>query len=195
MADWYYIGHFGQLGPLTKDQIDDLILGGVIARDTYVWKAGMPNWVQAGDAVELAAAFSGLGYSSPPPPPPVPGPTATMSAPPAPDPFGSRPYGSETYATPSTFAGPSMAGGYPLAQGYSTLPAIKSDRSRIAGGVLNMILPGVGRMYLGYSAIGVLQFFVTLITCGMGWLWPLVDGILMLTGVLKVDGYGRRLED
>ena len=44
VADWYYIGHYGQLGPLTKEQIDELVDGGVIARETYVWSTGMPAY-------------------------------------------------------------------------------------------------------------------------------------------------------
>ena len=47
MADWYYIGHYGQLGPLTREQIDELIDGGVIARDTFVWSTGMAEWQPA----------------------------------------------------------------------------------------------------------------------------------------------------
>src|SRR5579859_2938673 len=42
VGEWYYIGHYGQLGPLTREQIDELVTGGVISRDTYVWRAGMP---------------------------------------------------------------------------------------------------------------------------------------------------------
>lgn len=58
-----------------------------------------------------------------------------------------------------------------------------------------MFVPGVGRMYLGYWAQGVIQLVVTIVTCGVLWIWPFIDGILMLAGSVKLDGYGRRLED
>ena len=50
-------------------------------------------------------------------------------------------------------------------------------------------------MYLGYAAIGVLQLVVTICTGGVGVLWPLVDGILILSGTVKHDGYGRTLKE
>ena len=69
---------------------------------------------------------------------------------------------------------------------------IRSDRSRAVGGVLQLF-PGVGRMYLGYWAHGVLQLVFTL--CGFGLLWSWVDGLYILAGGVKLDGYGRRLPE
>lgn len=71
----------------------------------------------------------------------------------------------------------------------------KSDRSRVLAGVLQLIIPGTGRMYLGYAAQGVLQLFLTPFGCGVGWLWSVIDGLIILTGGVKLDGYGRRLND
>ena len=68
-----------------------------------------------------------------------------------------------------------------------------SDRSRPLAGVLNLIFPGVGRLYLGYMALGILQLLFAL--CGVGIIWSFIDGILMLAGSLKYDGYGRRLKE
>ena len=173
MADWYYIGHYGQLGPLTREQIDELIEGGVVARDTYVWQTGMNDWLPAGSVHELSDIFSLAPQIALPPPPPMARPAIPGT-------------------NPSATAGwPAMAttyGGYPL-----PYPGVESDRSRVLAGILQLFLPGVGRMYLGYVAIGVLQLFFTFCTLGMGWLWSFVDGILILVGTTKLDGYGRVL--
>lgn len=174
MADWYYIGHYGQLGPLTAEQIEELVQGGVIARDTYVWRTGMTDWLPADRVSELQEAFRAAEPYAAPPPPPSPG----RSLPPA---NISRPYGSEQYLAPAS----------PQLPAFGT---IQSDRSRTVGGILQIVLPGVGRMYLGYAAIGVLQLF--LVMCGgIGALWSIIDGIIILTGGVRLDGYGRHLPD
>lgn len=184
MADWYYIGNYGQLGPLTKDQLDELVEGGVVSRETYVWKSGMPQWVPADSVSELAVAFRSIDPLMAPPPPPSPGAPMMPPTMTAPGPRFSTtahpPYGSTYAINPYAHAG--------LAQ-------IKSDKSRVLAGILNIIIPGVGRMYLGFSATGVVQLILSICTGGVLWLWPLIDGILMLTGNLKMDGYGRVLGD
>ncbi len=180
MADWYYIGHYGQLGPLTRDQIDELIGGGVIVRETYVWHSGMADWVPADSIHELRDCFALSQPFSAPPPPPGPGASFAPSPPPTLTPSMNLPYGSSAY-------GPAYS------NPYGALSTVRSDRSRVLAGVLQLFLPGVGRIYLGYAAIGVLQLVLTLITCGLMWLWPFIDGILMLAGIPKLDGYGRVL--
>jgi TM2 domain-containing membrane protein YozV len=56
-----------------------------------------------------------------------------------------------------------------------------SDKQKLIAGLLNILLPfGVGRFYIGDSKTGALQLVVTLVTCGIGSLWSLIDGILML---------------
>ena len=76
----------------------------------------------------------------------------------------------------------------------NTLNLPVSDKSRIAAGVLQLIIPGVGRMYLGYLAQGVIQLLTTPL-CGAGALWSYIDGIAILCGSTKLDGYGRVLKD
>jgi len=66
------------------------------------------------------------------------------------------------------------------------------SKSRLAGGLLNIFIPGVGRMYLGYVGIGVAQLLLTLVF-GIGALWSLIDGILILTGSVVCDGNGHPL--
>ena len=114
MGEWYYIGHYGQLGPLTKDQVDELIHGGVIARDTFVWRAGMTDWVRADSAPEVLSTFH-LAHPVEPPPPPL-----LLST-----------------SNPSPSYAADMAGNSPApyhAPYHPSFTSIKSDRSRTAAG-------------------------------------------------------------
>ncbi len=71
-----------------------------------------------------------------------------------------------------------------------------SDKSKVTAGILQLLLGtfGVGRFYLGYTTIGVLQLVVSLVTCGIGAIWPLIDGIMILMGNVP-DPQGRKLRD
>jgi TM2 domain-containing membrane protein YozV len=68
-----------------------------------------------------------------------------------------------------------------------------SDKSRVAAGLLQIFLGtfGVGRFYTGHIGIAVLQLCFGWLTCGI---WPLIDGILMLTGRVT-DARGLPLRD
>ncbi|MDA0987371.1 MAG: TM2 domain-containing protein [Bacteroidetes bacterium] len=72
------------------------------------------------------------------------------------------------------------------------------SKSKIVAGVLGILLGGIGihRFYLGFAGIGILQIFVTICTCGVGSLWGLIEGILILVGgYLTTDSTGRPLKD
>jgi TM2 domain-containing membrane protein YozV len=72
-----------------------------------------------------------------------------------------------------------------------------SDKSKVAAGLLSFFLGqfGVGRFYLGYTTFGVLQIVITVCTLlTLGWVWPLIDTILIFTGSLP-DAQGRTLRD
>jgi uncharacterized RDD family membrane protein YckC len=65
MANYFYAANGQSNGPLTIEQIDDLVKTGNITPDTLVWKEGMPDWqpystvragAQGGGGVALAAA-------------------------------------------------------------------------------------------------------------------------------------------
>lgn len=71
-----------------------------------------------------------------------------------------------------------------------------SDKSKMLAGLLNiLLLPigicGVGRFYTGHIGLGIAQLLVGWLTCGI---WPLIDGIMMLTGKVT-DAQGRPLRD
>ena len=83
----------------------------------------------------------------------------------------------------------------PPAAGYSQNPA---EKSRIAAGILGILLGGLGihRFYLGYVGIGIAQIAVTIVTFGIGAIWGLIEGILILTGSgITKDAKGRPLRD
>ncbi|WP_117673014.1 TM2 domain-containing protein [Micromonospora sp. MW-13] len=79
---------------------------------------------------------------------------------------------------------------------YQQYPQGVSDKSKVVAGVLGIVLGGfgVGRFYMGDTKTGVLQLVVTLVTCGFGSLWGVIDGILILING-GVDGQGRPLRD
>ena len=101
--------------------------------------------------------------------------------------------------------GPTPNAGYPqpgYPQPYAGYPLVDewgnplSDKSKLVAGLLQIFLGsfGVGRFYLGYPGMAVAQIAVTWLTCGIGGIWPLIDGIMMLTGKVP-DAQGRPLRD
>ena len=71
------------------------------------------------------------------------------------------------------------------------------QKSRLAAGLLQIFLGGfgVGRFYLGYTGVGVAQLLVSIFTCGIGAIWALIDGILIITGTPNIDANGVPLRD
>lgn len=71
-----------------------------------------------------------------------------------------------------------------------------SDKQKMTAGLLQIFLGsfGVGRFYLGYTGLAIAQIAVTWLTCGVGAVWPLIDGVMILTGKVP-DAQGRPLRD
>ncbi len=191
--EWFYIGHFGQLGPLSAEQMEDLIRDGVIEHDTYIWRSGMSDWIRASSSPDFGALLRRTGNTTPPPPP-TPGSVRPQNppTPPAAPTFDSPPYSPSVSSVFADTTSPYARGIAGNLTPYELMPV--SDRSRVAAGILGIIIPGIGRMYLGYWVQGFLQF-MTSFCFGLGYIWSIVDGVLILTGTPKLDGYGRRLRD
>ena len=70
-------------------------------------------------------------------------------------------------------------------------------KSKMAAGLLGIFLGGWGihNFYLGYTGKGIAQIFVTLFTCGIGAIWGLIEGIMILTGSINTDAEGNPLVD
>ncbi|MQF69371.1 TM2 domain-containing protein [SAR202 cluster bacterium AD-804-J14_MRT_500m] len=78
----------------------------------------------------------------------------------------------------------------------NTLGQEFSTRSRLVAGLLGILLGGFGvhRFYLGNIGIGIIQIVVSLITLGIGGLWGLVEGIVIVAGADWKDADGRPLK-
>ena len=114
---------------------------------------------------------------TPPPPPGYP--------PPYPPPPGQYP---PVYTDPAAPYGRHPLTGEPL-----------SDKSKVIAGLLQLLgllgVVGIGRIYLGYTGLGIAQLIVGLITCGIGAvIWGIVDAVLLLTDKVR-DPQGRPLRD
>lgn len=72
-------------------------------------------------------------------------------------------------------------------------------KSRVAAGAFGIALGwlGVHRFYLGHTAIGIAQIVVTVMTLGLGWIWGIIEGVLILTRDPRflTDATGRPLRD
>ncbi|MFA6298142.1 MAG: TM2 domain-containing protein [Nocardioides sp.] len=128
---------------------------------------------------------------STPPPPPYGEPAGSVPPPPpSAPPYGAPQPGQAPYAT---FGAPAV--GMPGAP-YGVHPVTGipySDKSKVVAGLLQILVPfGIGRFYIGDSGIGVAQLLVTIFTCGIGALWPVIDGIIMLASDSK-DANGLML--
>ena len=120
-----------------------------------------------------------------------------------PPPPGHDPYQQQAYGQPPPPAYPQQGfqqQGFPQGQAgapYGIHPGTGipySDKSKLAAGLLNIFIAGVGRMYIGQVGLGVAQLLVTVFTCGIGALWPIIDGILILTKDDAKDAQGRILK-
>lgn len=134
--------------------------------------------------------------------PPEPGETPAYGTPQQP------PYGQPYY--PSYPPGPPSAPGHPVAPyGFDPVSGQPlSDKSKVAAGLLQLLLPfvgipGVGRLYMGSIGIGLGQLLgalasyvllcvvVGFITLPLILLWSIIDGIVILADGNVRDAQGR----
>lgn len=54
-ATWYYVLEGQQNGPVPLSAVRDAVAAGMVTADTYVWRAGMENWLPLKDVEELAS--------------------------------------------------------------------------------------------------------------------------------------------
>lgn len=127
------------------------------------------------------------GYVPPPPGSQYPPPPGQYPPPPGayPPPAGQYP---PAYVDPAAPFGRHPLTGEPL-----------SEKSKMIAGLLQLIglfgLVGIGRIYLGYTTLGVVQLLVGLVTCGIGAVvWGIIDAVLLFTDKVR-DPEGRPLRD
>jgi membrane protease subunit (stomatin/prohibitin family) len=58
-----------QEGPFNMQQLQQMVMNSQLQTNTFVWKQGMQNWLEAGQVMELQSLFNSM---PPPPPPPMP---------------------------------------------------------------------------------------------------------------------------
>lgn len=131
---------------------------------------------------------------APPPPPPYEQPAPPPYEQPAqatPPPYG-QPQGG--YAAPPAggYAAPNPAAPYGV---HPVTGVPYSDKSKLVAGILQILIGGlgIGRFYIGDTKIGVWQIVVTVLTCGFGAIWGLIDGIMILVKDDTTDAQGRPL--
>ena len=131
------------------------------------------------------------GPEIPPPDPTQPQGSVPPPPPPPPQPAGPGYQGYQQPGVPAGAYGMSSQAPYGL---HPVTGVPYSDKNKIVAGLLQIFLPfGIGRFYIGDTKIGVIQLVVTLITCGVGGLWSIVDGIIMLaTDSKDANGYMLR---
>jgi len=89
-----------------------------------------------------------------------------------------------------------QAGYSPAAYGAAGAPAGYQQKEKLVAGLLGILVGGFGvhSFYLGDTKKGVIQIVVTLVTCGIGSLWGLIEGIMILTGSISTDANGVPLK-
>ena len=72
------------------------------------------------------------------------------------------------------------------------VPMQEVGKSRILAGILQLLFGflGIGRMYLGYTTVGILQMILTFSSGGVLIIWPFIDSILIFSGIIKTDANG-----
>ena len=77
------------------------------------------------------------------------------------------------------------------------VPPGYEQKSKMAAGLLGIFLGawGVHNFYLGNTSRGVIQIVVSLVTCGIGSIWGLIEGIMILAGSINTDANGVPLKD
>jgi len=108
-----------------------------------------------------------------------------------------QPYQPPAYGQTPLYGRPPTPYGFNPAAPYGVDPrtgAAYSDKSKLVAGLLQILIPlGIGRMYMGQTGLGIAQLVVTLVTCGVGALWPFIDGIVILASDAPKDADGRVL--
>jgi TM2 domain-containing membrane protein YozV len=137
------------------------------------------------------------------PPPPPPGGTPPPPPPPGGDPL--PPPGSYTpppaggYVPPAADYGAPPAGAYGAPAYGAVVPGVPpgyQQKEKMVAGLLGILIGGFGvhNFYLGYTTKGIIQIVVTIVTCGIGAIWGLIEGIMILTGSINTDANGVPLK-
>lgn len=77
-----------------------------------------------------------------------------------------------------------------------TVQGQPEQKSKLVAGLLGIFIGGLGihNFYLGYTSKAILDIVLSLF-CGIGAIWGLIEGIMILTGNIAVDANGVPLKE
>lgn len=94
-----------------------------------------------------------------------------------------------------------QVGGMVNPYGQNQMMAPGGGKSRLAGGLLGILLGALGihNFYLGYTGKGIAQLLITVLSFGIlsfiPAIWGLIEGVMILTDKNYLDGNGYPLSD
>ena len=79
--------------------------------------------------------------------------------------------------------------------GFAIQTAAPGQKSKLVAGLLGILLGGLGvhNFYLGYTGKAIAQILLSCI--GIGAIWGLIEGIMILVGKIDKDASGNLLGD
>ena len=74
---------------------------------------------------------------------------------------------------------------------------LADQKSKLTAGLLGIFLGGLGihNFYLGYTGKAIAQIVLSLCGFGIGGIWGLIEGIMILCGSINKDAKGNPLKD
>lgn len=159
-----------------------------------------------GTVMQQEAQAPQQGVPVPPPYPTQQPYNSQQAAPQAQNPVPQQPFGAPPQAPqpPYPYGAPQQPYGVPQPPYAAPAPMVvdpNMQKSKMAAGLLGIFLGsfGVHNFYLGYTGKAVAQLLITVLTCGFGsfvsGIWGLVEGIMILSGNINVDGKNIPLKD
>ena len=159
-----------------------------------------------GTVMQQEAQAPQQGVPVPPPYPTQQPYNGQQAAPQAQNPAPQQPFGAPPQAPqpPYPYSAPQQPYGVPQQPYAAPAPMVvypNKQKSKMAAGLLGIFLGsfGVHNFYLGYTGKAVAQLLITVLTCGFGsfvsGIWGLVEGIMILSGNINVDGKNIPLKD
>ena len=159
-----------------------------------------------GTVMQQEAQAPQQGVPVPPPYPTQQPYNGQQAAPQAQNPAPQQPFGAPPQAPQPLYpyGAPQQPYGVPQPPYAAPAPRVvdpNMQKSKMAAGLLGIFLGsfGVHNFYLGYTGKAVAQLLITVLTCGFGsfvsGIWGLVEGIMILSGNINVDGKNIPLKD
>ncbi|MCE7972734.1 MAG: DUF4339 domain-containing protein [Leptolyngbya sp. PLA1] len=163
MSQWFATpdGH-SRVGPLTDEQVAEMISKRQLGPSSLVWKEGMASWTPVQQVPELGAA---LAAAAAPAPPPLTAPPALSAVSPPPAVGGTGPAAQAPPAAGSAFSQP-----------YAPMPATSGDMAPA---------PTKGKSVVGWVIGGVAVALCCLIAVPLAILMPALGKAKQSAGQLK----------